>query len=274
MNGMQAADRARCEELALAPGRPFDIALRFTHSAAADRLLALEALFRVLRELPWAVSDPTPGLAQLAWWHEEISQAAQRGSQHPVVRALRDCGALEALQGASWNTYLRVLGEQLVDNAISNQRALAERLQATAGLEVAIMARSDTAPAAGADKATAAVHLLDKLSRIDLSLPAPAWVPLDLVARFGTDRTQPAALVAGLAGLGIEWQWQAPVPAAPNNDGLRLLALQAWVAAQLLERLHAKPERALARGANRASPRDVLGAWRLARRWKNAEKSV
>jgi hypothetical protein len=112
------------------------------------------------------------------------------------------------------------------------------------------------------------------LSRIDLSLPAPAWVPLDLVARFGTDRTQPAALVAGLAGLGIEWQWQAPVPAAPNNDGLRLLALQAWVAAQLLERLHAKPERALARGANRASPRDVLGAWRLARRWKNAEKSV
>ena len=263
MNTLDAADRARCAELAIVPGRPFDLALRFIGAPAADRALALEALFSMLRELPWNVSDPAHGLAQLAWWQAEIAQAGKHGSQHPVVRALLATGVLSTLRGPVWMDYVQRLGEDLVDNVIPNQHALLNRLRETAGREAVLVSGLDQP---GAWCSSIAARCLALLARVDSTGQAPAWVPLDLVARF--DRAgNPAALVAGLAELALNWSAESPPGSARLPDSARLVLLQSLLARRLLQQLHDRPKSALGRGADRVGTMDVFRAWRWARRW-------
>lgn len=265
MSRLDATLRARCVELAVVPGRPFDIARRFLAPAAADRALATEALFAVLRELPLAGSDPAPGLAQLAWWHHEIEQASAHGSQHPVVQALLATGGIEQLQEATWNSYLGAIGEWLADPVVPDRGTLQLRLAATAGLEARLSAGTDAA--AGAES----VRLLEWLARLAPGRPLPSWVPLDLVARHGAepDAARLAGLAVDLAGLALDWTGDPPPP-GPMAEGVRLSHLNAALATRLWSRVRAKPGTRLERGADRLGPGDVYCAWRWARRWPAA----
>lgn len=268
MTRLNPADRARCEELAIAPGRPFDVALRFIGPDDAEPALALEALFSILRELPWSVSDPTPGLAQLAWWQEEIACADARGSQHPVVRALRDSGALAALRGDVWAGYLRDLGEQVTNNVVVDRIALGARLQAIAGREAELLAvRSESELPVGILCAGAsAVRLLGLLSRLDPKRPKPAWVPLDLVARHAASSTELPEVAADLAETGLSWINCIADVKGNLGSGARLVYVQALLAQRLLRQLRARPASRLARGADRVGPVDLISAWWRVRR--------
>lgn len=65
---------------------------------ARDRQPLVEAWFTLLQELTdaaWGGGDPTPGLAKLAWWQEELGGWAKGARRHPL-------GALLQRQPAPW----------------------------------------------------------------------------------------------------------------------------------------------------------------------------
>lgn len=65
---------------------------------AKDRQPLAEAWFTLLQELTdaaWGGGDPTPGLAKLAWWQEELGGWAKGARRHPL-------GALLQPQPAPW----------------------------------------------------------------------------------------------------------------------------------------------------------------------------
>ena len=95
---------------------------------AGQRSVA-EAWFTLLQELyesAWGGSDPTPGLAKLAWWHEELEGWAKGARRHPL-------GELLQRQPAPWSALGRAL------NALPATRGqpAAEAAGALAGLATA-----------------------------------------------------------------------------------------------------------------------------------------
>jgi len=61
----------------------------FVPSAQRARLSAWLALLQELREAAWGGGDPTPGLAKLAWWQEELRGWAKGARRHPLGEALQ-----------------------------------------------------------------------------------------------------------------------------------------------------------------------------------------
>jgi hypothetical protein len=57
------------------------------------RVAAWFALLQELRDAAWGGSDPTPGLAKLAWWQEELRGWSRGGRRHPLGEALQKVGA-------------------------------------------------------------------------------------------------------------------------------------------------------------------------------------
>lgn len=61
----------------------------FVPLSERERVAAWFALLQELREAAWGGSDPTPGLAKLAWWQEEL-RGWQRGARrHPLGERLQ-----------------------------------------------------------------------------------------------------------------------------------------------------------------------------------------
>jgi len=89
-----------------------------------------EAWFTLLQELEeaaWGGSDPTPGLAKLAWWHEELEGWGKGARRHPLGEVLQR-------QPAPWSPLGRAL------NALPATRGLpaADAAAALAGLAAAV----------------------------------------------------------------------------------------------------------------------------------------
>jgi hypothetical protein len=201
-------------------------------------------------------------LTQLAWWHKEIEQATEQGSQHPVVQALLETGAISLLRGEDWRDYFHAIGDWLADAVLPNCEALRVRLRDTAGREARIMTAGCKEPDAEC------VRLLSLVARLAPGRATPSWVPLDLVARYGAEPgpTGVAGLARDLAELGLEGS-HALAQTGPVEESVRLLRLTAALSGRLLERLRDEPEARLARGADRLGPIEVFSAWRWARRW-------
>ena len=85
------------------------------------------ALLQELSEAAWGGSDPTPGLAKLAWWHEELEGWAKGARRHPLGEILQ---RLEA----PWTPLARALNG-LPD---TRGRAPGEALEALAALAAGI----------------------------------------------------------------------------------------------------------------------------------------
>ena len=71
----------------------------------AERKPRVEAWFTLLQELTdaaWGGGDPTPGLAKLAWWQEELGGWAKGARRHPL-------GALLQPLPAPWQALGRAL---------------------------------------------------------------------------------------------------------------------------------------------------------------------
>jgi len=65
----------------------------FVPSAQRARLSAWLTLLQELREAAWGGSDPTPGLAKLAWWQEELRGWARGARRHPLGEVLQKLDA-------------------------------------------------------------------------------------------------------------------------------------------------------------------------------------
>lgn len=61
----------------------------FTPAAQQPLLGAWFSLLQELRDAAWAGSDPTPGLAKLAWWQEELVGWGRGARRHPLGEALQ-----------------------------------------------------------------------------------------------------------------------------------------------------------------------------------------
>lgn len=269
---LRATDRLACQELALVPGTEFETLFRFLPSRDQDMLLSLEALFRTLSDIPRVVSDPSVGVAKLAWWQQELLQAPSEGSQHPVVRALLETGALETLDPDSFGAYLHALVTELQEEPVTDGEALRERLARVAGSEARVLAGPVGFSDGQLEAAGAASRLHELMRTLARGGPAPDWLPMDLVARHqvrNDDRRSPtksAALVADLAGLARGWRRMAPLaPERARTPGERQLVLRDALVGRRLQRAEARPERWLTHGG-RGDLVEVLGAWRLARK--------
>lgn len=268
---LRSVDRRACEELAAAPGTEFEGVQRFLDANAEPRLLALEALFRSLRDIPLSVSEAAVGAAKLAWWQQELARASEEGSQHPVVRALLDADALSLSSDDEFTAYLHALvmalQEDLVEDVVTLRRQLGETVGREARLMVG-MGIGDVEPLVTSSCAARLLELLRTLSRPN---GEHRWLPLDLVARHGfrsgeanADR---AGLVRDLAEIALDWRRSAPIDLdACTTPETRFLALRDALVGRRLTRAARRPARWL-RDHHRLTLGDVLATWRCARRF-------
>jgi phytoene/squalene synthetase len=64
-------------------------AMAFLPAAQRDDVAAWFALLQELTDAAWGGDDPTPGLAKLAWWQEELQGWAKGARRHPLGDALQ-----------------------------------------------------------------------------------------------------------------------------------------------------------------------------------------
>ena len=96
---------------------------------ASQRVTALAwfALLQELTDAAWSGNDPTPGLAKLAWWQEELQGWSQGRRRHPLGTVLQSqpapwTGLAHALPGLR---NLRVLPQDIGDS-FAGLRSFAE----------------------------------------------------------------------------------------------------------------------------------------------------
>ncbi|MEE4175449.1 MAG: squalene/phytoene synthase family protein [Xanthomonadales bacterium] len=275
-------ERAACEELALAPGTEFEGLFRFLPMEEQESQLSLEALLRSLRDIPLGVSDPSVGIAKLAWWQQELATAPTAGSQHPVVRALLESGALEAMDQHAFGDYLHALVTELQEEPPVNGGELQARLIRSAGAEARVRAGQGSLSAGQLEAAGAAARLLElmrTLARGPRRDSMPVWLPMDLVARHqlrgsgGDDPREQAPVVADLAGMALGWRTTQPLETAePRTPGERLLVMRDALVGRRLRQASTNPKNWLRRGGL-GGLGDVFSTWRLARRLARAPQA-
>lgn len=77
-------------------------AMAFVPAAQRDDVAAWFALLQELTDAAWGGDDPTPGLAKLAWWQEELQGWAKGARRHPLGDVLQP-------RAAPWTTLAHAL---------------------------------------------------------------------------------------------------------------------------------------------------------------------
>lgn len=279
---LRESDRQACLELASLPGSEFALVQGFLPVSDREPMLAFEALFRSLRDIPRSVSDPSVGIAKIAWWQQELRRAPEEGTQHPVARGMLDSGVLGSLNREAFSDYLHALVEALQEETTPTVAALQADLQRTAGQEALMIAEYDPGTGveagpgmeAGADMgplrdAGVVNRLLDLMRSIGQGEPQSSWLPLDLVARHRYRPGESApdvhhSLISDLAEAALAWCNEAIAPHTCTTPGARFIALRHAVVLRRLRDAQANPARWLSRGG-RPSVGEVFACWRLAR---------
>ncbi len=269
---LDVRERQACEELAAPPGSEFAVIYPYLRGPSKERLLATEALFRSLRDIPLTVSDPAVGVAKLAWWQKELAVAPDVGSQHPVVQALVKTGGIELVGSDAFNSYLHALVTKLQDEPIGSGEALGRSLDETAGMEARMLAGDTLRDERSVDAAGRAARLLELMNALAKGEQEPSWLPLDLRARHGfrADSDANEAVIAGivrdLVALALGWREEVPLAVHEcTTAGAGFLALRDAVVGRRLAAAGRKPA-SLIQGRRAPSPGDAFSAWRAARR--------
>jgi len=77
-------------------------AMAFVPEAQRGDVAAWFALLREFTDAAWGGDDPTPGLAKLAWWQEELQGWAKGARRHPLGEVLQT-------RAAPWTALARAL---------------------------------------------------------------------------------------------------------------------------------------------------------------------
>ncbi|NLB57118.1 MAG: phytoene/squalene synthase family protein, partial [Gammaproteobacteria bacterium] len=131
---------------------------------AGQRSVA-EAWFTLLQELyesAWGGSDPTPGLAKLAWWHEELEGWAKGARRHPLGELLQRQPVPWSALGRSLNMLPATRGQPAADTAA----ALTGLATAVWACEAALFAVERQQPAGPADPGAGTIVLLGERALI------------------------------------------------------------------------------------------------------------
>lgn len=179
------------------------IAEAFVPSAQRRTATAWFALLQELTDSAWAGADPTPGLARLAWWQEELDGWAKGARRHPLGEVLQRAGA-------PWTPLARALialpetREQPVDQAIPHLRALGA---AVAACEASLFAATADRPDAEPARDSAVLALLgerallrgaqDAAGGLLARWPHPAAGPVPRRLHSALQRARLQALAAG-----------------------------------------------------------------------------
>jgi phytoene/squalene synthetase len=170
----------------------FRISHVFAPAELADRLLALYAFFSAIESVTSTVSDDAVALRKLDWWREETNRMGSQTSAHPIVAELQRSGAAECIPMS--------LVEDLLLNAVSRldspASASVDELEvlceangrAQVGLELAVCEAGEGIPVSMARfpfQVGRALLLRDAVYHGNFW-----WVPLDLLARHGLNRSQ------------------------------------------------------------------------------------
>lgn len=103
------------------------------------------ALLQEFHEAAWSGEDPTPGLAKLAWWHEELEGWAKGVRRHPLGQVLQR-------QPAHWSALARALNALPATRGVPAEEAapgLANLAGAVAECEEALFGPSTEAAGTG-----------------------------------------------------------------------------------------------------------------------------
>ena len=121
------------------------IGLGFVAPAERARVEAWFALVDELTDAAWGGADPTPGLAKLAWWQEELQGWAKGARRHPLAVTLQRTDA-------PWQTLalaLRVLPatRELAADPAQEVAQLRDLALAVDACEARLFATGSVAPA-------------------------------------------------------------------------------------------------------------------------------
>lgn len=277
MPALDANDRAACEELACPPGSVFSLVRRFLEDNEADRALALEALFRSIREVPLRVTDPGVATAKLGWWLSELESIDMGLSQHPVVRAVQVAAALKHGESPNWSAYIAAVSAQVVDPSLADLNALENSLREIGGQEALLIAgvQEDHAARHALDLVGMASQLQDLVAGLASEQQEPSWLPWDLKSGLQSDKPgegdgtgRLAAVITLLSREGLRYldtagqEWQGQVGA----QGRGHLAIRSAAVRQRLLNMSKRPARVLNQGARQGSLMEVFAVWNEARR--------
>ncbi|WP_407351406.1 phytoene/squalene synthase family protein [Luteimonas sp. R10] len=150
---MNATDAASFVDKWRARWPEWQVAAAFVPESQRATAVAWFALLQELGDAAWRGADPTPGLAKLAWWREELRGWSRGARRHPLGICLQR-------QTAPWETLGRTL------NALPATRELgaAATLEALTGLASAAAA-CETALLGGEANADLAAAQADALAR-------------------------------------------------------------------------------------------------------------
>lgn len=124
-----------------------------------DRAVA-EAWFALLQEFyeaAWSGEDPTPGLAKLAWWHEELEGWAKGLRRHPLGQVLQRQAAPWSRLGRALNALPATRGQPVAEAV----PALADLARAVTESEAALFAAAPDARRTAGESAV--VHLAERV---------------------------------------------------------------------------------------------------------------
>ena len=124
--------RARWPEWALA--------MVFVPTADRARVESWFALLQELTDAAWGGGDPTPGLAKLAWWQEELSGWSRGARRHPLGAALQPCAAPWRELGLALPALRALRGDPVADPAAGNETAGAPAMSAGHAFAAAVAA--------------------------------------------------------------------------------------------------------------------------------------
>ena len=106
------------------------------------------ALLQVLTDAAWGGSDPTPGLAKLAWWQEELAGWSRGARRHPLGELLQKRAAPWRELGLALRALPATRGRP---GEADDGEAIAVFADAVARCERALFAPADAVDGAAAD---------------------------------------------------------------------------------------------------------------------------
>lgn len=177
------------------------VAEAFVPVLQRETAVAWFALLQELTDAAWGGSDPTPGIAKLAWWQEELRGWSQGRRRHPLGLALQR-------QAAPWAELAAVLpvlqtNRTVVADAASALASLQDFATAAAAAERALLGQSSAAEAIATCLLAAHPHwIAEAANRADLMSrwpPAQGAIPRRIATALTRKR------LAGRA-------WAAPLP--------------------------------------------------------------
>jgi phytoene/squalene synthetase len=165
----------------------WSLAMVFVPAAQRERVVPWFALLQELTDAAWGGSDPTPGLAKLAWWQDELLGWSKGARRHPL-------GAILQPLPAPW----RDLAVSLPGLQATRARP-AEPAQATdAGAEFAAAVAACEAVLFGASRDGGAAAAVAASLAVEHALWHPETAPV-ATAAAAAGATRPRSIHAALS---------------------------------------------------------------------------